>query len=81
MSRGRECLYCIDLNNKLKCALDEESSLNFIINLLWNELTSSCARARSDSNPSFDKQGNEESTHRNWIEVNGKLRSNLYNFN
>jgi hypothetical protein len=31
VSRHNECLSCIDLNNKLKCALDEISSLNLIL--------------------------------------------------
>jgi hypothetical protein len=81
MSSENECLYCIDLNNKLKCALDKVSSLNLIIQLLWNELTSNCACASSDTNSSVDKQeDHEETTHRNWIKVNSKLRSNLYSF-
>jgi hypothetical protein len=37
-SSENECLCCINLNSKLKCALDEVSSLNLIIRLLWNEL-------------------------------------------
>jgi hypothetical protein len=81
MSSENECLCCIDLNNKLKCALDEVSSLNLIIQLIRNGLMYDCVRASSDTNPSIDKQeDHEESTHKNWIEVNPKLRSNLYNF-
>jgi hypothetical protein len=58
MSSENKCLFCIDLNNKLKCALDEVSSLNLIMQLLWNELTSDCARVSSDTSPSIDKQDN-----------------------
>jgi hypothetical protein len=79
MLRENECLCCIDLNNKLKHALDGVSSLNVTIQLLWNELTSDCACTISDTHPSID-QDHEESTHRIWIEVNNKLRSNLYKF-
>jgi hypothetical protein len=81
MSSKNECLCCIDLNNKPKCGLDEVSSLNLIIQLLWNELTSHCACGSSDTNPSIEKQeDHEESTPRNCIEVNPKLHSKLYNF-
>jgi hypothetical protein len=70
MSSENECLCCSDLNNKLNPALDEVSSLNLNIQLLWNELTSVCARTSSDTNRSTDKQEDqEESTHGNWMEV------------
>lgn len=78
MSSENECLCCTDLNSKLKYALDELSSRNLIIQLLWNELTSDCACTSSDTNPSIDNQEDyEESTHRNWIEANPKFRRNI----
>jgi hypothetical protein len=81
VSSENECLSCIDLNNKLKCALDEVSSLNLIIQLLWNELTSDCVLASSVTNPSTDKQEDHEvSIHTNCIEVNSKHCSDLYSF-
>jgi hypothetical protein len=55
------------LNIKLKCALDEVSSLNLIMQLLWNELTSDRALASSVRNSSVGKQEvHEVTTHRNW---------------
>jgi hypothetical protein len=36
---------CIELKNKLKCALDEVSSLNLVIQLVQKELTSDCVLA------------------------------------
>jgi hypothetical protein len=38
ISSVNECVGCIELNSKLKCALDEISSLNLIIKFLLNEL-------------------------------------------
>jgi hypothetical protein len=77
MSNENVCLCCIGFNNKLKCALDEVSSLNLIIQLLWNKPTSDCSCVSLDTNPSIEKQDDHEgSTHRNWIEVNSKLHSN-----
>jgi hypothetical protein len=81
VSSENECLSCIDLNNRLKCTLDEVSSLNLIIQLLWNELMSDCVLASSVTNPSTDKQEDlEVSIHRNCIEVNSKHCSNSYSF-
>jgi hypothetical protein len=69
MSLESECMCCIHLSNELKCALDEVSSMNLIMQLLWNDLTSHCARVSSVADASIDNQDHEESTHRNWIEV------------
>jgi hypothetical protein len=75
ISSVNECLCCSELNSKLKCALDKVSSLNLIIQLLWNELKSDCASVSSVIDPStmynnIDKQEDHEmSIHRNWIEV------------
>jgi hypothetical protein len=81
MSSASECSCCIDLNNKLKCALDEVSSLNLIIQLLQNKVTLNCALASSVTNSSMDKQEDHEvNTHRNWIVINSKVHSNLYRF-
>jgi hypothetical protein len=81
VSSENECLSCIGLNNKLKCALDEVSSLNLIIQLLWNELTSDCVLASSVTNPSSDKREDHEVfIHRNWIEVDSKHCCNLHSF-
>jgi hypothetical protein len=81
ISSENECLYCIDLNNKLKYALNEVSSLNLIIQLLWNKLACDCGRVSLDTNSSIDKQEDHEvSVHRNWIEVESKRCSNLYSF-
>jgi hypothetical protein len=80
ISSENMCLCCTDLDNKLKCARDEVSSLNLIVQLLWNELMSDCVLASSVTNPYTYKQGHEVSIHRNWVEVNSKLRGNLYSF-
>jgi hypothetical protein len=56
ISSENKCLSCTGLNNTLKCALNEVTSLNLIIQLLWNELTSDCVLASSVTNPSDDKQ-------------------------
>jgi hypothetical protein len=80
MSSKSECSCCCELNYKLKCALNEASSLNLIIRLLCNELTSDRVQGSSATNSSMHKQDHEVSSHRNWIEVNSKLRSNLYSF-
>jgi hypothetical protein len=68
------------LNNKLKYPLDEVSSFNLIIQLLWNELMSDCALVSLVTNPSINTQDHEVSTHRNWTEVNPKLHCNLCSF-
>jgi hypothetical protein len=43
------------LNNKLKCAVLEVNSLNLIMQLLWNELTSECVMAILVANPPSDE--------------------------
>jgi hypothetical protein len=76
--RDNECLSCIDLNNKLKCALDEISSLNLILQLSQNELTSDHVLVSSINPSSSEQENHEVSNHKNWIEVNSKHCSNLY---
>ena len=77
-----ECVCCIDLNRKLKCASDEISSLNQIIQLLLNDLNSDCAPAISDIDLSTLREiasmekGHNVSTCDDWIEVNSKFSSN-----
>jgi hypothetical protein len=86
ISSVNECLCCIDLNSKLKSALDEISSLNLIIKFLLNELMSDCALASSDivlstlCKNSDKKEEHEVSIHKNWIEVTSKHRCNPNNF-
>jgi hypothetical protein len=81
ISSENECLCCIDLNRKLKCALDEISSLHLIIQLLRNELKSDCALASSVLDPSTDKQEDHEMfIYGNLMEVNSKHRNNQYSF-
>jgi hypothetical protein len=80
ISSENECLCCIDLNRKLKCALDEVSSLHLIIQLLWNELKPDCALASLVIDPCTDKQDHEVSINGNWMEVNSKHCNNQYSF-
>jgi hypothetical protein len=60
ISSENECLCCIDLSRKLKCALDEVGFLNLIVQLLWNELKSGCALVSSVIDLSADKQEDHE---------------------
>jgi len=81
-----ECLCCIELNSKLKCALDEISSLNLIIQFLLNERKPDCASTSSDIDLStLCENANKKGDHnvsvcKNWIEVNSKHRTNSNNF-
>ena len=81
ISSVNECVCCIDLNSKLKCASDEISSLNQIIQLLLNDLNSDSGPANSDIGlstlreiVSMEKDQNV-STCDDWIEVTSKFSS------
>ena len=82
ISSVNECVCSIDVNSKLKCALDEISSLNQIIQLLLNDLNSDCAPASSDIDLSTLREiasmekGHNVSTCDDWIEVTSKFSSN-----
>jgi hypothetical protein len=80
ISSEKECLCCIDLNRKLKCALDEISTLHFTIQILRNELKSDCALASSVIDLSTDKPDHEVSIYGNLMEVNSKHSYNRYSF-
>jgi len=81
-----ECLYCTDLNNKLKCALDKISSLNFIIKFLVNELKTDRASISLNTVPSTlcENTDNQDEhnvpIHKNWIKVTLKHSSNSRDF-
>ena len=81
-----ECLCCIDFNSKLKCALDEISSLNLITQFLLNELKPDCASPSLDMDLSTlcengnRKEDHDISTCKNRIEVTSKHFSNSNNF-
>ena len=82
ISSVNECVCCIDLNSKLKCASDEISSLNQIIQLLLNDLNSDCVPVSSDIDlstlreiASMEKEHNM-STCDDWIEVTSKFSRN-----
>jgi len=86
ISSVNECLCCIELNSKLKCALDEISSLNLIIEFLLNERKPDCASTSSDIDLStMCENANKKEDHnvsicKDWIDVNSKHRSNSNNF-
>ena len=86
ISNVNECLCCIELNSKLKCALDEISSLNLIIQFLLNERKPVCASTSLDIDLStLCENANKTEDHnvsicKDWIEVNSKHRGNSNNF-
>ena len=86
ISSVNECLCYIDLNSKLKCALDEISSLNLLIQFLLNERKPDCASTSSDIDLStMCENANKKEDHNvsiceKWIEVTSKHRSNSNNF-
>jgi hypothetical protein len=79
ISSVNECLCCIDLNSKLRCALDEISSLSLIIQFILIERKPDCARSSDTDLSTFCENANKKdhnaSVCKNWIEVNSKHRS------
>jgi len=76
----------VALNSNLKCALDEISSLNLIIQFLLNERKPDCASTSSYIDLSTlcvnakKTEDHDVSICKDWIEVKSKHRSNSSNF-
>jgi len=86
ISSIKECLYYKDMNNKLKCTLDEISSLNLIIKFLVNELKTDCASTSLNIVPSTLRENTDNQDehtvpiHENWIKVASKHSINSSDF-
>jgi len=86
ISSVNKCLYCTDLNKKLKCALNKINSLNLIIKFLVNELKTDCASTSSKIVPSTLCENTDNQVehtvpiHKRWIKVTSKHSSNSSDF-